>query len=217
MQQGRIEKEQLRFRSYIKVRQVTAADIGAVYQIASSVGKSDKDSTQGFLVDDYASQPDFYMDKFARLAQRLEHFYVAENVSSASKPLVVGFLMAYTREQWLEDNPDWIDEVKWHPLFDQERLNSFVVVDKTAIRAHLTGHGIGSELYKRLIADIRPQGVTTIMAETIISPIPNFASLAFRKKQHYTLAGVRYEPYLGEMYTDLIYYKDIAGMAVDQG
>jgi len=47
------------------------------------------------------------------------------------------------------------------------------------------------------------------MAETIISPIPNFASLAFRKKQNYFLAGVRYEPYLGEMYTDLIYYKDI--------
>ena len=210
MQPTRIERERLVFRSYIKVRRIEEKDIEPIYQIAASVGKSAKDSNQGFLVDDYASQPAFYKEKFLKLSQRLEHFYVAENVAAPGKTLVVGFLMAYTREQWLEDNPDWIEEVKWHPNFDRERLESFVVIDKTAIRAHLTGHGIGSELYKRLIADIRPKGITTLMAETIISPIPNFASLAFRKKQDYRLAGIRYEPYLGEMYTDLIYYKDIS-------
>lgn len=209
MPPGRIQKETLVFRSYIKVRRVTEDDLNAIYQIAVSVGRTDKDSKQGFLVDDYASRPDFYMDKFRQLSQRLEHFYVAENVSGIGKSHVVGFLIAYTRDQWLQDNPDWLEEVKWHPGFDGSRLENFVVIDKTAIRAHLTGHGIGSELYKRLIADIRPKGITTLMAETIISPIPNFASLAFRKKQEYSLAGIRYEPYLGETYTDLIYYKDI--------
>lgn len=210
MQPRHMEKEKLVFRSYMKVRPVREKDIDAIHSIAASVGTSNKDSTQGFLIDDYASKPDYYKEKFIKLSQRLEHFYVAENVAAPGKFLLVGFLIAYTREQWLEDNPGWIEEVNWHPNFDPERLESFVVVDKTAIRSHLTGHGIGSELYKRLIADIRPLGINTIMAETIISPIPNFASLAFRKKQDYSLAGIRYEPYLGEMYTDLIYYKDIS-------
>jgi len=209
MPMQRADKEKLIFRSYIKVRPVSEKDIPEIYHIAASVGKGAKDSNQGFLVDDYASDKDYYMNKFLTLSRRLEHFYVAENVASPGKSRVVGFLIAYTRDQWLKDNPDWVEEVKWHPNFDMDRLNSFVVVDKTAIRAHLTGHGIGSELYKRLIADIRPKGVTTMMAETIISPVPNFASLAFRKKQNYFLAGIRYEPYMGEMYTDLIYYKDI--------
>lgn len=209
MPMQRADKEKLIFRSYIRVRPVSEKDIPEIFQIAASVGKGAKDSNQGFLVDDYASDKDYYLNKFLTLSQRLEHFYVAENVASPGKSRVVGFLIAYTRDQWLKDNPDWVEEVKWHPDFDMNRLNSFVVVDKTAIRAHLTGHGIGSELYKRLIADIRPKGITTMMAETIISPVPNFASLAFRKKQNYFLAGVRYEPYMGEMYTDLIYYKDI--------
>ncbi len=210
MTMQRANKENLVFRSYIEVRPVNEKDIDDIYQIAVSVGKGAKDSNQGFLVDDYASDRNYYMNKFLSLSQRLEHFYVAENVAAPGKGHVVGFLIAYTREQWMEDNPEWIDEVKWHPNFDDDRLNNFVVIDKTAIRAHLTGHGIGSELYKRLIADIRPKGISTMMAETIISPVPNFASLAFRKKQNYFLAGVRYEPYLGEMYTDLIYYKDIS-------
>lgn len=210
MPMQRIDEKKLVFRSYIKVRPVNEKDIADIYQIAASVGKGAKDSNQGFLIDDYASDREYYMNKFLTLSKRLEHFYVAENVASPSKRHVVGFLIAYTREQWVEDNPDWVEEVKWHPNFDTDRLNSFVVVDKTAIRASLTGHGIGSELYKRLIADIRPKGIDTMMAETIISPVPNFASLAFRKKQSYFLAGVRYEPYLGEMYTDLIYYKDLS-------
>ncbi|RQD69478.1 MAG: GNAT family N-acetyltransferase [Tindallia sp. MSAO_Bac2] len=207
---GSAGKEKIIFRSYIKVRRVKAEDIDSVFQIAASVGTGEKDSSQGFLVDNYASDPAYYKEKFLQLSQRLEHFYVAENVTGKSRKQIVGFLIAYTKQQWLEDNPTWLEDVHWHPSFDQDRLNDFVVVDKTAIQSYLTGHGIGSELYKRLIADIRAKDIETILAETIISPTPNFASLAFRKKQHYLLAGVRYEDYIGETFTDLIYYKDIS-------
>ena len=208
MQQGRQKKGNLVFRSYMRVRKAVPDDMESVYQIASSLGKGDRDPAQGFLVDNYASRRDHYLEKFTSLVHRLDHFYVAENVSGIHKSRIVGFLIAYTRSQWLEDNPTWLEDVYWHPEFDSKRLKKFAVVDKTAIQAQLTGHGIGSELYKRLLADLAEKGITTILAETVISPVPNFASLAFRKKQNYTLAGIRYEPYAGEVITDLIYYKE---------
>jgi len=133
MPKQRPDEKKLVFRSYIKVRPVDEKDIADIYQIASSVGKGAKDSNQGFLVDDYASDREYYVNKFLTLSKRLSHFYVAENVASPGKKHVVGFLIAYTREQWLEDNPDWIKEVNWHPDFDADRLKSFVVIDKTAI------------------------------------------------------------------------------------
>ncbi|SFH94121.1 hypothetical protein SAMN05192551_104245 [Tindallia magadiensis] len=207
---GSVGKEKIVFRSYIEVRRVSESDINAVFQIAASVGTGQKDSSQGFLVDNYSSDPAYYKEKFSELAKRLDHFYVAENVTGKNRSQIVGFLIGYTKSQWLEDNPTWLEDVHWHPSFDQERLKDFIVVDKTAIQSYLTGHGIGSELYKRLIKDIRQKNIETMLAETIISPTPNFASLAFRKKQHYHLAGVRYEDYIGETYTDLIYYKDIS-------
>lgn len=207
---GSIGKEKIMFRSYIKVRRVQEDDIDSVFQIAASVGTGEKDSSQGFLIDNYSADPAYHKDKFKELAKRLDHFYVAENVIGKRRKQIVGFLIGYTKAQWLEDNPTWIEDVHWHPSFDQNRLNDFLVVDKTAIQSHLTGHGIGSELYKRLISDLRAKDIETILAETIISPTPNFASLAFRKKQKYFLAGVRYEDYIGEMFTDLIYYKDIS-------
>ncbi|SDY73700.1 GNAT family N-acetyltransferase [Tindallia californiensis] len=207
---GSVGKEKIVFRSYIEVRRVNESDINSVFQIAASVGTGQKDSSQGFLVDNYSSDPTYYKEKFSELAKRLDHFYVAENVTGKNRSQIVGFLIGYTKSQWLEDNPSWLEDVHWHPSFDQERLNDFIVVDKTAIQSYLTGHGIGSELYKRLIKDIRQKNIETMLAETIISPTPNFASLAFRKKQNYHLAGVRYEDYIGETFTDLIYYKDIS-------
>ncbi len=207
---GSAGKEKSVFRSYIEVRRVQEEDVNSIFQIAASVGTGEKDSSQGFLVDDYSSDPEYYKDKFKELSKRLDHFYVAENVTSKRRKQIVGFLIGYTKEQWLEDNPTWIEDVHWHPSFDQHRLNNFLVIDKTAIQSYLTGHGIGSELYKRLITDIRVKNIETILAETIISPTPNFASLAFRKKQDYHLAGVRYENYSGDTYTDLVYYKDIS-------
>ena len=115
--------------------------------------------------------------------------------------------MAYNKEQWLKYNPDWIEDIVWRPDFDMEKTDNFVVIDKTAIMANLTAKGIGSNLYKRLIKDLKDKEIKHIFAETLIDPTPNFASLAFRKKQKYALAGMRYETYLDTLYTDLIYYK----------
>jgi len=188
----------------ITVRRAGLEDLRGIYDIACTVGKARKDPYQGFLVDDYTSDPRHYRELFRRHILELEHFYVA-----AAQERLLGFLMAYTREQWLKDNPEWLEEVLWHPGFDQERTRRFALVGKTAIRAHLTSRGIGSRLYERLIRDIRAEGIRDIFAETVIDSVPNFASLSFRKKQNYRLAGVRYEEYRGEVITDLIYHKSV--------
>lgn len=193
------------FKTHLKARKAVPKDVQEIYRIACSVGKHNKDSNQGFLVDDYSSNPKYYQKMLLEKILELDHFYVAESFNNR----IVGFLMAYTKEQWLKYNPQWLEDVYWHPGFDKSKTENFIVVDKTAIYAPFTGHGIGSHLYKKLIADILPKGIHNIFAETIISPVPNFASLSFRKKQKYTLAGIRYENYMGEMYTDLIYYKQV--------
>ncbi|MPN29312.1 hypothetical protein SDC9_176764 [bioreactor metagenome] len=167
------------------------------------MGSSEKISEQGFLVDDYRANPKFYKKKLLKGINSLDHFYVAEYDK------IYGFMMTYTKEQWLEDNPDWLADVYWRPDFDKSKLDNFVVVDKTAIKADLTGQGIGSLIYTRLLSDLKSEGVHNIFAETIISPQPNFASLQFRKKQKYSLAGMRYENYNDNLYTDLIYHKKV--------
>jgi predicted GNAT superfamily acetyltransferase len=90
-----------------------------------------------------------------------------------------------------------------------KRTENFVLVDKTAIRADLTSRGIGSRLYMRLIRDVRTRGIHDLFGETVVDPVPNFASLAFRKKQNYTLAGVHYERYYGKIVTDLVYHRSV--------
>lgn len=199
-----LEKNLFKEKKSIKVRRALPRDLQDIYKIACSVGNSKKESTQGFLVDDYSSNPKHYQAKFLQNIFELDHFYVAESYNK-----VVGFLIAYTKDQWLKDNEDWFNDIYWKPDFDMNNANDFILIDKTAILSHLTGQGIGSELYKLLITDIKPKGITDIFAETIISPTPNFASLSFRKKQIYTLAGVRYEDYLDQIFTTLVYHKSI--------
>lgn len=185
----------------LRVRKAEACDIEAIFDVAASVGTSEKVSEQGFLVDDYLSRPAYYKNKIRNWIMDLEHFYVAEY------DRIYGFMIAYTREEWLRDNPNWISDVYWSPDFDKSWTDRFIVVDKTAVFADLTGMGIGSLIYKRLQEDLAIKGIEHIFAETIISPQPNFASLQFRKKQNYNLAGVRYENYNNNLYTDLIYHK----------
>ncbi|MFZ5968539.1 MAG: GNAT family N-acetyltransferase [Bacillota bacterium] len=187
----------------ISTRKATSNDVASIYKIACSVGTKTKKSQAGFLMDDYAAKPKHYQKFFFERLLELDHFYIAEGHQA------LGFLMAYTKDQWLKYNPTWIEDINWRPDFNMKKTDNFVVIDKTAILSNLTGKGIGSLLYKQLIKDLKAKGIQHIFAETIISPVPNFASLAFREKQKYTLAGMRYEEYNGTMYTDLIYYKPV--------
>lgn len=200
----RVEKKLPEVNGRVTVRRATARDLEAVLEIASSVGSERKDSDQGFLVDDYLNDRGAVRKKMRNALNGLQHFYMAE---IAGEP--VGFLMAYRKEEWLADNPEWIEAVQWHPSFQKNLLRNFAVVDKTAIRADLTGRGIGSDLYVQLIEDLKDTGIRTLLAETIIDPVPNFASLNFRKKQRYQLAGMRYEFYNSRIYTDLVYFKNL--------
>lgn len=186
------------------VRKASCRDLDAILEIASTVGTERKDSSQGFLVDDYLNDRGNVRKKMRNALNGLENFYLAE---MGGEP--VGFLMAYRKEDWLSENPGWIEAVNWHPGFRKALLRNFAVVDKTAIRSDLTGRGIGSELYVRLIDDLKADSVKTMLAETIIDPVPNFASLNFRMKQRYQMAGMRYEFYNSRIYTDLVYYKQI--------
>ena len=113
------------------------------------------------------------------------------------------------------DNPNWIEEVSWNPNFDFEKTKKFVLLDKIAVLANYTGRGIGSKIYKRFMNDMNTLGYKYLFSETIIDPIPNFASLSFRKKQSYKLAGMRYEKHDGVSYADLIYYKPIDMIKID--
>ncbi len=198
-----VELNSFLLRKLLRVRKAKASDVHQVYNIASSVGSSTKIPEQGFLIDDYGSNPKFYKKKLLNAITNLNHFYVAEYER------IYGFMMAYTKEEWLKDNPNWIEDVYWSPDFDKSKLDNFIVVDKTAVQAGLTGQGIGSIIYKRLLEDLRAKGIENIFAETIISPLPNFASLQFRKKQRYVLAGMRYEDYNNTLFTDLVYYKNV--------
>ena len=188
-------------KKLLRVRKAEVSDVNSIFDVAASVGTSKKVSEQGFLVDDYLSKPYYYKKKIKHWIENLGHMYVAEYDK------IYGFMVAYNREEWLRDNPDWINEVYWNPDFDRSWTEKFIVVDKTAVYADLTGMGIGSLIYKRLLEDLRAEKIEHIFAETIISPQPNFASLQFRKKQNYSLAGVRYEKYNNKLYTDLIYHK----------
>lgn len=199
-----LEKKIFKSSERIKTRRATPKDLQDIYKIACSVGNSKKEANQGFLVDDYSSDPKHYQAKLLENIFALDHFYVAESYNK-----VIGFLIAYTKEEWLKSNEEWFDQVYWKPDFNINKTDNFILVDKTAILSHLTGKGIGSELYKKLISDIKSKGIRDIFAETIISPTPNFASLSFRIKQNYTLAGMRYEDYLDQIFTTLIYHKSI--------
>jgi predicted GNAT superfamily acetyltransferase len=191
-------------REEVMVRRASVDDADEIYHIACSVGNAVKDPYQGFLVDDYTSDPFYYKSIFRRSIMELDHFYVAQKNNR-----LLGFLMVYTKEQWLRSNGNWLDEIVWHPEFDRSRTGEFVMVSKTATRANLTSRGIGSRLYNRMVEDIKASGIHDIFAETVVHPVPNFASLAFRKKQDYSLAGIRYENYRGEILTDHIYHKSV--------
>jgi len=187
----------------ISVKKAEKKDVAGIFGVAESVGTSKNDSYSGFLMDDYKSDPEYYMGVFTKMVEKLDYFYVAKDRE------VVGFLMAYTKEQWLSENPEWVSKVHWSPEFDLGKIKSFVLVDKIAIMKNCSGKGVGSALYRRFIKDLKTAGVEGIFSETIIYPTPNFASLSFRKKQKHMLAGIRYEEFEGKILADGIYYKPV--------
>lgn len=186
------------------LRKATYHDLDGIMSVLKSVGSGNKDPNRGFLMNDYTQNETFFREKYAHYLRNLSYNYVYEECER-----VTGFLMAFTKQEWLNENPSWIREIYWHPKFDQNRLNNFVLVNQTAMYHDQTGKGVGSLLYQALINDLKINSVFHIFAETIIAPVPNMASLNFRHKQKYELVGVRYENLNYTVYTTLVYYKPV--------
>ncbi|MCR4442080.1 MAG: GNAT family N-acetyltransferase [Peptococcaceae bacterium] len=186
------------------IRKATVRDLDGILSIMKSVGNRYKDPEQGFLMGDYTLHEKKHRQKYACDLKKLAYAYVYEENQK-----VKAFLMAYKKSEWLNEVPGWIDEIIWRPGFNSSFLDNFVLINQTAMYPELTGHGIGSMLYENLIQDLVADGVKNIFAETIIAPVPNFASLNFRIKQKYELAGIRYEEYAGVIHTTLVYHKPV--------
>lgn len=191
-------------RNNVTIRRAKEDDVDGIFQIASTVGKGEKNHRQGFLMNDYTKNAEKHKSEMLENIKKLEHFYVAQY-----QEVILGFLMAYTKNEWLESNENWIKDIYWHPEFDKSKLDKFLLIDKTAIHFNLTGLGIGSTIYRTLFKDIKQKDIKNIFAETLIAPMPNFASLEFRIKQEYNLCGLRYEDYLGRTLSTLVYNKEI--------
>lgn len=187
------------------IREGDINDLNAIMSILKSVGNRYKNPDRGFLVSDYTLDDEKYKKKYTHDLQYHKYNYVYEE-----KGKVIAFLLAFTKEEWLNEVPDWLNDIHWHPGFDKTLLKDFALINQTAMYPEFTGQGIGSLLYERLIKDLAADGLENIFAETIIAPVPNFASLYFRIKQQYELIGTRYEDIQGKIFTTLIYHKEIA-------
>ncbi|MDI6606669.1 MAG: GNAT family N-acetyltransferase [Candidatus Omnitrophota bacterium] len=187
------------------IRKADIQDLEDILSILKSVGTRQKDPERGFLMKDYTRNEKKHRQKYADDLKKLEYAYVYEENRQAK-----AFLIAYKKSEWLNEVPGWMDEIMWRPGFNRSSLNDFVMINQTAMYPDLTGQGIGSKLYERLMIDLAAAGVRHIFAETVIAPVPNMASLNFRLKQKYELAGVRYEECEGVVHTTLVYYKPVS-------
>jgi L-amino acid N-acyltransferase YncA len=184
------------------IRKAAQKDLAGIMNILQKLGKAEKDPVQGFLMHDYTRNYEDYRDKYARRLAELKYFFVAEQVEEIN-----GFLQAFSKEEWLREEPAWQEDTIWSPHFSRNLLENFVMINQTAILPGLTGKGLGSLLYEALFKELHEDGYTHVFAETIIAPQPNLASLNFRIKHNYQLAGVRYEKMQGTNFTTLVYYK----------
>lgn len=184
------------------VEKATEDDLRGILKVASSVGNGKSNSKQGFLMDNYSKDTEKYREKFRKDIHNSDMFYVIKK-----RDMVLGFLLAYTKEQWLEIEPNWIFDTKWKDNFDKKTLKKFVILEKIAVRSHLTGKGVGSELFKRFRKDALKNGIRDMFSETILAPQPNFASMEFAMKQNYTLGGIRYEQHNKKILTTIVYHK----------
>lgn len=197
-------KNNIRSRESIIVQKAKREDINGIYQVVSSVGGKEKNPERGFLLEDYKIDIEKHKLTLLDNIEKLDYFYVAKY-----EGFLLACLIAYTKDQWLEVEKDWIKDVYWKSDFDKNKLNNFILIDKTAVYSGLTGLGIGSKIYEILIKEIRKKGIKHIFAETLIGPIANFASLQFRIKQNYSLCGFRYENHFNTILSTLVYNKEI--------
>lgn len=186
------------------IRKAGISDLRGIYAILKKVGSTRKNPAEGFLMNDYSGEEEKHLSKYAADLEKLEYSYVFEEGD-----LVKAFLIAYHKEEWLRETPLWNEEVFWHPSFNMSQLDNFILINQTAMYPDLTGRGIGSKLYEALFRDVTNNGIYDVFAETLIAPVPNIASLNFRIKQKYQLAGVRYEKSEGTIYTTLVYHKGL--------
>lgn len=184
------------------VKKACQADLNGILKVASSVGNGKNSSKQGFLMDNYSKNTDKYREKFRKDIVNSSMFYVIKK-----RDIVLGFLLAYNKRQWLNIEPNWIFDTNWKDNFDKKSLNNFVILEKIAVRSHLTGKGVGSELFKRFKRDAIRKGIKDMFSETILAPKPNFASMQFAMKQKYNLGGVRYEEHNNKILTTIVYHK----------
>ncbi|MCC5912653.1 MAG: GNAT family N-acetyltransferase [Clostridiaceae bacterium] len=188
----------------LQVCKATEKDMEGLLAVAASVGTGDKNHRQGFLMDNYHKDKEKYIKKFQEDMANSKMFYV---IKKGEK--VLGFLLAYTKEQWIKMEPNWVFDTSWKWDFDKKALKKFVILEKIAVKSSMTGNGIGSELFKKFREDARSMGIHDMFSETLISPKPNFASMEFAMKQQYQLAGIRYEKFDGKVLTDIIYHRKL--------
>lgn len=192
----------------VVVRKAEEKDIDGIFYVASSVGTKEKDPLQGYLMDDYESDPESYKDKLKKAIRVSRHFYVAEYLDEEHRT-IVGFTFGYDKETWLRENPSWIDDNYFRPDFDLSHLDNFIVLDKIAVLSRLKRQGIGGLLSRRLTSDIKKEGIYDIFEEVIIAPVPNLPSVLFKKKRRFFLSSVRYERHEGKTLTTLVYHREL--------
>lgn len=178
-------------------------DINGILEVAASVGNGDKDHLQGFLMHNYQENEQEHYKNFEENINKTDFFFVVKLGN-----LVLGFLLAYNRKQWLDQEPDWLRSTNWKDDFEKNSLRRFLILEKIAVRSNLTGQGIGTLLFDKYKEEAEKRGIKHMFSETILAPEPNFASMEFALKQDYELAGVRYEDFEDNIFTTIVYHKE---------
>lgn len=186
----------------LELSTATEDDISDIIHVASSVGKKAKNSKQGYLMEDYSINRKKHIRKFEKDIENSKFFYVIKK-----KNKVLGFLLGYRKNTWLDMEPLWVFDTKWKDDFNKSSLEKFVILEKIAVRANMTGKGLGSALFKEFRQDALNLGIKNMFSETVLSPHPNFASMKFAMKQKYKLAGIRYEDFKEDLLTTIVYHK----------
>lgn len=185
-----------------KVLKAKKSDINDIIKVAASVGKAQNDPKQGYLLENYENNIGKHIVKFEKDIEKSNFFYVIKRRNN-----IVGFLLAYQKNRWLEIEPDWIFDTYWKDDFNKHSLENFIILEKIAVKSDLTSQGIGSMLFNQFRQDALSSDIKNMFSETILSPKPNFASMKFAMKQKYELAGIRYEKFNDNLHTTIVYHR----------